>query len=492
MRDVTPASLSRGFKNGLKAFQGEMKYSDWNMREAMLNRLIKLKPGDKAHEQEMRDLDDAAADYGLVDHTQTREIQQMSRPGAFEFGNPSGKRGWTNLPSNMMNLFAVATHTVDSSMRMAILKAGYDLARSSGANPAAARQSAIKYAMDSMPVYGSWNTPRVASASHSPYFKELTPAVMQYKQYGLHMYANMGSLVRNAMFRPAERAEALKALAGLFATHSVLGGVTGSLMALPVVAALGAWDLFSGKDKPHDYETDAKRWIADVTGSETASTFASGGLFGLAGANQARSFKLSNMVDVPYLRSFDKAGAGQWIMQGMTGASGDVATQIFDGLHELTSGNPGRAAKLMLPRVFSDPIKAYQLGQEGVVDKRGRTITPPNQVTAGQQVTQALGFTPYKPSLDRQRRHAEEEYQGEYQYARKKAMDRYVLSGGKDMTGVRSYMNNKDLREASPIKFQQLREALKEERQRERRPEFYGAMPSKKQERSFREATRFY
>jgi hypothetical protein len=198
------------------------------------------------------------------------------------------------------------------------------------------------------------------------------------------------------------------------------------------------------------------------------------------------------MVDVPYLRSFDKAGAGQWIMQGMTGASGDVATQIFDGLHELTSGNPGRAAKLMLPRVFSDPWKAIDLGNEGVVDKRGRTITPPSQVTLGQQAFQAAGFTPYKPSLDRQRRHAEEEYQDEYQYARKKAMDRYVLSGGKDMTGVRSYMNNKDLREASPIKYHQLREALKEERKREARPEFYGARPTKREERPFREATRFY
>jgi hypothetical protein len=60
------------------------------------------------------------------------------------------------------------------------------------------------------------------------------------------------------------------------------------------------------------------------------------------------------------------------------------------------------------------------------------------------------------------------------------------------MSGVRRYMSNDADRQMSPIKFQQLREALKEERQRERRPEFYGARPTKREERPFREATRFY
>lgn len=344
--------------------------------------------------------------------------------------------------------------------------------------------------MDAMPVWGAWNKPRITTP-RGPIAKELVPAMMQYKQYGFHMYSVMGGLVRKAMFRPEERAEAIKALTGLVATHSILAGVTGNMMALPVVALLGAWDLFSGKEKPHDYELDLRRAITDM-GGETAGRFASSGLFGLAGAKQSRSLKLTNMVDVPEVRTFDKAGAGQFIMQGMTGASGDVAGQLFEGFHELTSGNFGRAAKLLMPRVLSDPIKAYQLGQEGVTDKRGRTITPPSQVTFGQQALQATGFNPYEPALARERRHAEEEYKGEFEYARKKAMDRYVLSGGQDMTAVRRYMNNEEFRRVSPIKFSQLREAMKEERKREARPEFYGARPTKREERPFREATRFY
>jgi hypothetical protein len=458
----------------------------------LTQKLIDLKPGDKAHAQEMRDLSEMAKDYSLVDHTRSREVQRLSRKGGFDFGDPTGgKYPWSNIPSNMMNLFAVGEHTVDSTMRMGVLKAAYDLARGRGASPAEAREEARVHAMDVMPVYGGWNTPRIASP-RTPYLKDLAPATMQYKLYGFHMYAVMGGLVRKAMFRPEERAEAIKALTGLVATHSILGGVTANLFALPVVAALGAWDWINGEEKPHNYETDLKRTIAEWTGSETASKFASAGLFGLAGANQARSLKLTNMVDVPEVRSFDKAGAGQFIMQGMTGASGDVAGQLFEGLHDLANGDYMKAGKKLLPRVLGDPLKAYDLGQEGVVDKRGRTITPASQVTLGQQLTQAAGFNPYQPSLARERRHEEESVKDEYQYRRRQAIDRYVLSGGKDMSSVRRYMSDEKNRQISPIKFSQLREAMKEERQRERRPEFYGARPTKREERPFREATRFY
>jgi hypothetical protein len=389
----------------------------------------------------------------------------------------------------MMNLFSVGEHTVDSTMRTVILKAGYDLARSRGADVETAQREAVRHAMDAMPVYGSWNTPRAAT-TRAPVLKELVPAAMQYKLYGMSMYATMGGLVRKAASRPEERGEALKALAGLVASHSILGGVTKNLFSLPVVAALGAWSFFSGDEKPHDYEVDFKRMLYDLTGSETVSKFASAGLFGLAGADQANSLGLGNMVGVPEVRSFDKAGAGQFLVQSLTGASGDVATQIFEGLHELTSGNFSRAVKELTPRVFSDPKKAFDLATEGVTDKRGRSIAPP--ISVGQAALQATGFNPYDASIARQKRHAEESYKEEYQLSRRRAIDRYVLSGGQDMTGVRRYMNNDEYRRVSPIKFAQLREALKEERQRERRPEFYGARPTKREERPFREATRFY
>jgi len=57
---------------------------------------------------------------------------------------------------------------------------------------------------------------------------------------------------------------------------------------------------------------------------------------------------------------------------------------------------------------------------------------------------------------------------------------------------ITPFFGNEEFRRVSPIKFSQLREAMKEERKREARPEFYGARPTKREERPFREATRFY
>ena len=492
MREVGPIAMAKGFRNMLNATRGEMQHNDWNMSDVLTQRMAASRPGNAAYGTAMKELMNVAHDYGLIDHSRAREIQRLAQPGAFEFGGET--HNWTNVASNMMNLFAAGEHAVDGMNRAITLKAGFDLAMRGKdiTNEAHVRQAiheAVGFAEDAQPVYGQWNTPRVATA-RGPIQRDVAPAIMQYKLYGMHMYSVMGNLVRQAAYRPAERAEALKALAGLVATHSILAGATATMFGLPVVAVLGAWDMLHGKEKPHDYEVDLRRWITAV-GGETVGRFASSGVLGLAGVSQQNTLKLSNMVNVPELRSFDKAGMGQFILQAMSGASGSVAQQVFQGMHDFTSGNFAKAGKELLPRVIGDPIKAYGYATQGVTDTRGRTIAPPSQIGAGSIATTALGFNPTDITLDRQRRYAEESLKNEVQYARQQAVDRYVTSGGRDMSGVRSFNANRDYSQIEPLTYKQLQDELNKNRQRGMRPQLYGMIPPKRTEQRFIRETRF-
>ena len=207
--------------------------------------------------------------------------------------------------------------------------------------------------------------------------------------------------------------------------------------------------------------------------------FASGGLVGLAGAAQQQTMKLSNMTNVPELRSFDKGGVGQWILQAMTGAAPDVATQLFDAVRNLTS-ELGQGVR-RVSRVFGDPFKAYKLATEGVTNARGQTIMPASQIPMGQVIAKGFGFNPESTTTFRAQRTAAEDFKHEVNYARQKAMDRYVNSGGRDMSGVRAFLANTEYRQFMPITMQQLREDMARERKRETRPELHGMLPSKKQ-----------
>jgi hypothetical protein len=347
---LAPEGMRAGGRNMFNATHGAMKQSDWMISRVLEKRLVAT----GMHADEARALIQAANDRGLIDHSLEREIQRLAHPGGFGYAGDA--KYWPGrYAGHMMDLFAAGEHAVDALNRTAILKAGYDLAKrqnggrlNDGSVDAAALSAAIEHASEAMPNYGIWNKPRIAT-ERGPIKNPLVAATMQYKIYGLHMYSWMGSLVKEAATRPGpERAAALKTLAGLMATHSLLIGATAQMFGVPVNVMTGLWDLIHGEKGPHNYENDVRRSMTSMFGP-TTSTILSRGVLGLAGVDLHRSLKTSNMVDIPEMRTFDRAGVGAFFATGITGASGEVAQQLTDALrqtaddalrtHELVKGS---------------------------------------------------------------------------------------------------------------------------------------------------------
>lgn len=484
MTHAAPTAVEQGMRKAGKAMQGKLNSVDWNTSQYFMNKFIEA----GAAAGDMRRLNDEMSRLGMVDNSMPREIQRMMNPGGFSSLGKLGQ-GVSDVAHNMMNLFGVAEHSVDTMNRWVIAKAAYDLEMRRSGNSDKAIASAIDLASKAMPVYTAYDRPSIARADQSR-FGQLAPAMLQYKRYGLHMYTHMATLARNA-YVGQDRAEAVKALAGLVATHSLLIGAASQMFPLPVTLALGAWDWISGKPGPHNYETDMRRWVTDTLGP-TAGTVFSKGVLGLAGIDLSRSLKLSNMMDLPEINSFKARDVLSTLVTGaMTGASGDVATQFGNAATAALNGDWGRAAQLALPRIVGDPYQAIRAGQQGVTDPRGNAILPSGEITPVQQVIKGLGFNPYEFSLARDKRQTEIELRNEMDHARQLALDTFVRSNGKDTSAMRAYNNNPQYRAMAPITGQQLVNALTQRKLAAAQPGLYGVRVPAKQVPQYREATRF-
>jgi hypothetical protein len=431
LKDIGPMGVGGTVRNSFRAAHGAMKESDWHFSDMFEKKLVSLGMAP----ERAKALMDAANDRGLINMSQMRELQRMSRPGAFQFENEKFAVG-----RNMMNLFAAANHGTDATNRMAILKAGYDLGMREHGNEARAIKEAVDLAERSMPNFSYWNKPRIAT-ERSPLMRgnPFIALPMQYKIYGLNMYGTMASLVKQAVTRPEERAQAIKTLAGLFATHSLLVGATANAFGVPINLMTGLWDYITGKPGPHNYENDLRRWMTSTMG-EPASTFLSRGALGSLGIDAHRSLKLSNMIDVPEIASFDRQGVTAALAQAAVGSSGELSEQIVQGFHHLFQGNIQRGAIELAPRMVSDVAKAIDLSHKGLTDTHGNPILRPEQIAASTPILKALGANPMQTAHAYDQRAAINEFEKEVDTARQVALDKFVQGDG---SAVRAYNLNR-------------------------------------------------
>jgi hypothetical protein len=475
LKDIGPMGVGGTVRNSFRAAHGAMKESDWHFSDMFEKKLATLFQGPNVTKEaaaaKAKALMDAANDRGLINMSQMRELQRMSRPGAFQFENEKFAVG-----RNMMNLFTAANHGTDATNRMAILKAGYDLGMREHGNEARAIKEAVDLAERSMPNFSYWNKPRIAT-ERSPLMRgnPFIALPMQYKIYGLNMYGTMASLVKQAVTRPEERAQAVKTLAGLFATHSLLVGATANAFGVPINLMTGIWDYITGKPGPHDYETDLRRWMTSTMG-EPASTFLSRGALGSLGLDAHRSLKLSNMIDVPEIASFDRQGVTAALAQAAVGSSGELSEQIVQGFHHLFQGNIQRGAIELAPRMVADVVKAVDLSHKGLTDTHGNPILRPDQIAASTPILKALGVSPMQTAHAYDQRAAINEFEKEVDTARQVALDKFVQGDG---SAVRAYNMNRGVG-YPPISLDDLKNARARWLNRAKTPQTLGLAVSKR------------
>lgn len=409
LRDTAPV-LGKGVKNVIKALPKGMNAADWNLSNVVRDRAI-ARGMDKGQATRLFNEWNNA---GLIDHSFSRELVRIANPAS------NAGKWW----GRFLDLNAAGAHAVDVANKTTIGLAAYRMELAKTGDETKARAYATDTIRKAIPNYNYLNKPRLATAQGP--LGGLAVPMSQFKIYGAHMYTMMANLVHGWTHgaTPEARREARYALLGILATHGAMAGVFG-LIGDPIRWLGGAYDLVTGADKPHDYQNDGRRMLADVFGPQ-AGELISRGLPHALGMDIHRRIELSNALEAPDLEDFSKKGWALAAVQAVTGASGEDATTVAGGLSKLAHGDIEGGLKDMIPRIVRDPFKAYTMATDGIKDSKGKTILDPGKLSALDVGYQAVGIQPSRVTEFREARAATLEARDETKSARSALVQAWV------------------------------------------------------------------
>jgi hypothetical protein len=418
MRDLGPRLVKEGAAAMFKAARKGLSASDWDMGRYGLEQLVK----NGADRGQMERLFEKANAAGLIDHTMDKDIRDIAKGGSYE------KDKLSTVWNRFRDFNTVGAHAADVMNRMVIAKATFDLELEKTGSEGVAIERAIDTLRDAIPNYGG--KARIATEK-GPLGKIALPLV-QFKNYGLHMYSVMLGLAHQSLrgADATERKEAALALAGILGTHALMAGAF-TILGDPLTLAGVAYGAATGQNKPHDFEADLRGFFSDIMGP-TAGEIFSRGLPHAIGIDLSHNIGLSNLLEMPELEGYDGKSFLKWLGAIATGASGEDASKEVAGLLDLYHGNFQKGFEGLLPRPLRDPLKAIRYANEGIPGPGGRPGLPPGGVSPAGLVGQALGFQPADVSEYREGRAAVAQAKAEAQVEQQKLSQAWVTAPDND------------------------------------------------------------
>jgi hypothetical protein len=399
LKDISPKLWGKGMANTAKAFIGKPLSSvDYNLSEMAHQRL-----NDKYSRSETDPFFKHFEENGLFENTTAHGLKELARST-----NIGGMFNW------FMDVTGAMSHASDVSNRIAGTWAAYRLGLARGESI----PDALRFAEDTLrkaPNFSPANKPRIAT--DKGVFGKFSAPIMQFKLYGLNEGWTLANLARDVMSKatdPKVRKEAAYALAGTIMSHTMMAGLL-TWYADPARYIGGAYDLLTGQ-KPQDRMFAARKWLHDTIGP-TWGDLVGMGMPRAAGIDTSLRLGINNMFNIPSLNGLSAKDLATFAGQLVLGAPGGDISSIGAGLEKAINGDILGGAKDILPRMFRDPLKAYEYATEGVKDSRGKHIMKPEEISARDITVQALGFTPADVEHKRANRNAvlqAEQYQKDW------------------------------------------------------------------------------
>lgn len=301
----------------------------------------------------------------------------------------------TSTPWNRVNMMLTGTvQKVETINRLSAAIAAYKLARASGKTEA----QAVDYADEVIRVthgdYSSFAAPR---AFNHPVGKVL----LQFKKFQLIQISMMTRLINNSLrgATPEERSVARKAIMFNLAHAGVLGGMIG----LPGMAAM-TW-LFEALFEDEDDPLDTEQALRDYLGDGALADLLTRGVPAAGGVDLSGRLGMGQMLSLfPFT---DLEASQEGYQKALTAAAGPffggLMPRMADGVGLIGDGEYYKGLEKMLPAILANSMRGFRAASEGVTDKSGDMLLPPDEVGAVAGVMQALGL-PTTALTDQRRR----------------------------------------------------------------------------------------
>lgn len=327
---------------------------------------------------EERSMIDEHIQVGTLDPSAGMEIAELTRDTSGVGGKIDAGLGYLEGVTREM------PRAIEAINRAVTAIAAYRLERARGIS----HEKAVAYSKDAVN-----STQFNYSATNSPalFNHPLLKIALQFKKYGQGMYQLIGSQIAHVIRNqePGERAQAVKTLITLAATHTAIAGALGLptepfKYLLMATHAAGLTTYTWG-----DIENKVRQGAASVFGKTGGEVF-SKGLPHLLNLDLSRA-GLDSVTSFGEPKSNKESDVKTWLFDSLAGPVVSLGGDWIKGINQIANGQFEKAAENLVPlKAASDSLRAYRQYTEGKKSASGKTTMSPYSGTeAGMRV---LGF----------------------------------------------------------------------------------------------------
>jgi len=323
-------------------------------------------------------------DQGIIDATFMQELYESAA------GRDDAALG-AKVVNKTMDIARTMPQIAEVVNRVVVAKAAFESEmKINGGDTEAATEAAGEAILQTQFDYSTQNKPR--------YFKGPPglKSIMMFKMYAQGMYALMATnwvkTFRNE--RPGDRAEGIKTLAYLHATHTAAAGVLGGLMIEPVRAILWAINelRFAEDEEDWDVNAEVEIFLRSMFG-DFAGDMLTRGVPAALGVGGGERVSMEHMM---MMGLNDTSSARDAFLEFVVKALGPVmgaGVTIADGITMLKNGEILKGLEKLTPKGFRDAIRgAIRYPIEGPTNWAGAKL--PVELDTFDMTQQFFGVTP--------------------------------------------------------------------------------------------------
>jgi hypothetical protein len=388
---------------------------------------------------------------GKLDTTLTGEdldaYKALSAMGAIDTTLAHDQAGIADVPTDeynatqrkIMEKVSWIFHIAEKVNREASGIGAFRLARQNGQS----FESAVKYAADIIHDthydYSNANRARFMQAD----WQKVLFAFKQYSQSTtFFLWRTFYESIKGET--PEVKAEARKRMAGVLGMSAMFSGALGlPLMSLSFSIANAMASVFGDEDDPWDAETEFRNFLADYLGN-VAGDIAQNGLIegglnalGLPAPALADRVKLDQLWFRPPDEELTAREMGSYVYEQMGGPIIGMGLSMFKAAGHAANGELWRGVETAMPKTVRDAMKAIRFETDGVTTLRGDALI--EDVSIGEVILQANGFSSARIAEVYRRNSATKNYEDAIMSRRSKLIDAYAMMiQNDDQDGIRS------------------------------------------------------
>lgn len=279
------------------------------------------------------------------------------------------------------------------------------LASNTAMTPDQRHEAAVNYAARAVSEtqlnYSELNAPRHMRQVFGS--KTIAKMVFQFRKYQqgmLYLVAkNIADSLPGSKASDEDRRIARRTIAGLYITTGLMAGTTG----MPLMGTVGLAGIanllasaFGEDDEPWDFETEYRNFLTDWFGRDVALLIAKG-LPAYLGADLSQRVGMAELANpIPFVqRGTTGASTVANVLYAAGGAPVGMIGTMYDGLVAMANGDVAKGVEKVIPvKMVKDALRAYRYADEGLTDRRGNVVLPPEKFDTIDLALRGMGFTP--------------------------------------------------------------------------------------------------